>query len=144
MTRREISKLWDAVREHSPWIGAGIYIGIAMAGWIGYLRGFVPLEGAVLYTVITPLMIFGIYRLRRTKYQRTFMRLVTVVGGGLALGFPIWISVNYILYAAPWSPLRECRGLGGIVFVLSTALSYCGAAYLMDRLGKKREYRPFL
>ena len=140
-----ISKLWDAVREHSPWFAAGIYIGIGWVGWVSYVRGLLSLEGVVLYTVVTPLVLFGIYRLRKTKYQRNFMRLVTVMGGGLALGFPIWVSVNYILYVAPWSPLREShRILGGIVFVLFTVLSYCGGAYLMDRLGKRRDYRPFI
>ena len=145
MTRREIRKLWDAVREHGWWLAAGIYIGIGWMGWVSFLRGLLSLEGVALYTVVTPLVLFGIYRLRKTKYQRNFMRLVTVIGGGLALGFPIWVSVNYILYVAPWSPLRESHGiLGSIAFVLSTVLSYCGAAYLMDRLGKKRDYKPFM
>ena len=139
---KRVRKLWDAVLEHRWWLIAGTYIGIMMAGWIGYFRGFVALEGAILYTVVTPLVLFGIYRIRKSRYQ---MRLVTVIGGGLALGFPIWISVNYILYVAPWSPLRECDLiLGGISFVLSTVLSYGLAAYVMDRLGKKRDYKPFM
>ncbi|MDH5686957.1 MAG: hypothetical protein OEZ48_03720 [Candidatus Bathyarchaeota archaeon] len=138
-------KLWDGVREHGWWLTAGIYMGIAMAEWLGCFRGVVSLEGVILYTVVTPLVLFGIYRLRKTKYQRNFMRLLTGIGGGAALGFPIWVSVNYILYVAPWSPLRESHGiLGSIAFVLSTVLSYCGAAYLMDRLGKRRDYRPFM
>ena len=72
--------------------------GIAWEGWALYLIGLVSLEKVILYRVVTPLVLFGIYRLRKTRYERTFMRLVTVVGGGLALGFPIWVSVNYILY----------------------------------------------
>ena len=46
---------------------------------------------------------------------------------------------------APWAPLRNSNTIiAGIFFVLSTIISYGGAAYLLDRLGKKRDFRPFM
>ncbi|MBA7543159.1 hypothetical protein ES705_35486 [subsurface metagenome] len=61
------------------------------------------------------------------------------------MGFPIWLFVNYILFVAPWAPFREDHGiLNSIIFILGTLLSYRGAAYIMDKLGKKRDFRPFM
>jgi len=82
---------------------------------------------------------------RKTRYQGTFMKLMTVIGGGLALGFPIWLSLNYILYVPSWAPLHGSDSpLAGLAFFLSTAISYGGAAYIMHKLGKKRDYKPFI
>jgi hypothetical protein len=61
------------------------------------------------------------------------------------MGFPIWLFVNKILFWTPWSPFREYHGiLRIIIFILSTLLSYGGAAYIMDKLGKKRDFRRFM
>jgi hypothetical protein len=72
-------------------------------------------------------------------------RLITIIGGGLALGFPIWIFVNYILLQAPWAPFNKVHDiLRTILFILCMLLSYGGAAYIMDKLGKRRDYKPFM
>jgi len=68
---------------------------------------------------------------------------IWTIGGALVLGFPIWILINYILYVASWAPLRNSTTfMAGTFFILSTIISYGGSAYLCDRLGKKRDYRP--
>jgi hypothetical protein len=69
-------------------------------------------------------------------------RAMIVIGGGLALGWPIWVFLNYLLYVPLWARLHGSNSpLNTVIFVLSTALS-CGAAgYVMDRLGKKRNYQ---
>jgi len=103
------------------------------------------MNGVILYTFITPLVLFTISFIRKTMYQRVLQRLILVIGGSLALGFPIWIFINYILFASPWTPLSECNGiLKVLILILSTLLSYGGAAYILDRLGKRRDYKPFI
>ena len=65
-----------------------------------------------------------------------------IVCGAVALGFPIWVSLNYVLFVPTWAPLHGGRSiLNPVAFVLSTVLSCCGAAYLVDRLGR-RGYWP--
>ena len=122
-----------------------IYAGIAAVQWLVYLIGYISLDKVLFFTIGTPIVLFSIYYIRKTKYQMTFARIVIVVGGGLALGFPIWVLLNYILYVPTWAPLHQNHGpLNTVAFVLATAISYGGAAYLMDRLGKRRDYQPFI
>lgn len=136
---------WDVVRKHHVWLAYGIYIGVAVAGWLGHLIGYVSLKGALLYTLITPIILFIIFYVRKSKHQKTFMKWVTVLGGGLALGFPIWLFLNYILYVPSWAPLHGNHGpLARLAFFLSTATSYGGAAYIMYKLGQKRGFKPFI
>ena len=141
----KIRKLWNEMHEHPFWLLFGIYIGWATARWLGYFEGYISLERVLFFTLGAPLLLFGVYYIRKTVYQRNFMRIVTVVGGGMALGFPIWLFLNYVLYIPTWAPFREHQGpLNTVAFILVTVLSYGGAAYLMDRLGMRRNYRPFM
>ncbi|MBA7645891.1 hypothetical protein ES703_53651 [subsurface metagenome] len=136
---------WKNFKENWLWVTIGFYIGITSMGWIEYFRGCFSLIGVVLPTFIAPIFLFGIFYIRKSMHQRVIGRLITVIGGGLALGFPIWIFVNYILLVAPWAPFHEINGILQIIFsILGMLLSYGGAAYIMDKLGKKRDYRPFL
>lgn len=141
---KKIKNFWKNYKKNWLWVTIGFYIGITSMGWIEYFRGYFSLIGAVLPTFITPLLLFGIFYIRKSKHQRVIGRLITVIGGGLALGFPIWIFFNYILLVAPWSPFHEIYGiLRIIIFILVMLLSYSAAAYIMDKLGKRRDYRPF-
>ena len=140
----KIGKPWELMREHPFGLLFGIYLALATAQWLGYLIGYISLEQVLIFTLVTPLVLSGVY-IRETKHQMTFGRIVVVVGGGLALGFPIWIFLNYLLYVPTWAPLHEHHGpLNTVAFILATVLSYCGAAYLMDRLGRRRNYSPFI
>jgi hypothetical protein len=86
-----------------------------------------------------------VYWIRGTTYEKMFMRLTLVVGGGFALGFPIWISINYLLYVPEWAPLHNDHSImGGVALILSTITAYGLAAYILDRLGRKREYKPLI
>lgn len=136
---------FNKVRRNARWIAFGSYLGILFTGFIGYLLGYTPLLNLILYAILTPIIIYTVYWIRSTKHEKIFMRLTLVVGGGLALGFPIWLTINYILYVPPWAPLHNNHSLlGGLAFVLSTILSYGSAAYILDRLGKRRNYKPFI
>jgi len=147
LIRRPVSdeKKQAGIQERYRWLAYGIYVGIAIVDWIETLRGYLPLEGTLLYTFLTPIVLFAIFRIRESKHQITFMKLVTVIGGGSVLGFPLWLLLNYVLYVPSWAPFHGNHSLlGGIVFLLSTAISYGGAAYIMYRLGKKRNFNSFM
>jgi len=142
--KEKIKIFWKNFKENWLWVTIGFYIGITSMGWIEYFRGCFSLIGVVLPTFIAPFFLFGIFYIRKLN-SRTINRLIWTIGGASVIGFPIWLFVNYILFVTPWAPFRECYGILRIIFfILSTLLSYGGAAYIMDKLGKKRDYRPFL
>lgn len=142
--KEKIKIIWKNFTENWLWVTIGVYIGTTLMGWIEYFRGFLPLIGVLLPTFLIPLFLFGIYYVRKLN-SRTIYRLIWTVGGASAMGFPIWLFVNYILFVAPWAPFRGYHGiLSTIIFILGTVLSYGGAAYIMDKLGKKRDFRPFM
>ncbi len=137
----KIRKLWDAMRKHEFWLLFGIYIGMAIALWLGYFEGYVSLERVLPLTLGGPLLLFGVYYLRKVEYQMT-LRRITLVLVTVSFGFPIWLFLNYVLYVPTWAPFHGVHGiLNTVAFVLSTVLSYCGVAYLVDRLGR-RGYWP--
>ncbi|MCK4371306.1 MAG: hypothetical protein KAW03_09575, partial [Candidatus Lokiarchaeota archaeon] len=75
----------------------------------------------------------------------TIYKIVWIVCGGIALGFPIWGIIFFVLIGAPWAPLYEAHNiLRGSISILILVPAYGVAAHLMYKLGKKRDYRPFL
>lgn len=143
-TKEKIKNFWKNFKENWLWIIIGFYIGITSMAWIEYFRGYFSLIEVVLPTFIAPIFLFGIYYIRKLN-SRTIYRLIWVIGGGFAIGFWIFISVNYILFASPWAPFHEIDViLRRILTILLFFLSCGGVGYIMDKLGKKRDYRPFL
>ena len=134
--KNKIRKLWDEMHEHQFWLAYGIYVGVATALWLGYFKGYILLMRVLPLTLGGPLLLFGVYYLRKPEHQMT-LRKIIIVGGALCLGFPIWLFLNYVLFVPTWAPLYDHHGiLNPVAFVLSTVLSYCGAAYIVDRLGR--------
>jgi len=143
--KEKIKNFWKNFKENWLWVTIGFYIGITSMGWIEYFRGCFSLIEVVLPTFIGPIFLYGIFYIRKSKHQRVIMRLITVIGGGLALGLLIFMFANYILFVASWAPFHEINGiLRRILTILVMLLSLGGAAYIMDKLGKRRDYRPFL
>ncbi len=143
-TKEKIKNFWKNFKENLLWVIIGFYIGITSIAWIEYFRGCFSLIEVVLPTFIAPIFLFGIFYIRKLN-SRTIYRLIWVIGGGLALGLLIFMSVNYILFAALWAPFHEINViLRRILTILIMLLSLGGAAYIIDQLGKKRDYRPFL
>ena len=76
-------------RARRMWaLAFGFYILVAIITWAGYLAGFVFLQGAVKYTVITPLVLAGVYSLHRfVRTRPTLQRLIYIFFGAFCIGF---------------------------------------------------------
>ncbi len=137
----KIRKLWAAMREHEFWLLFGIYIGMAIALWLGYFEGYISLMRVLPLTLGGPLLLFGVYYLRKPEHQMTLRRIM-IVCGAISLGCPIWLFLNYGLYVPTWAPFHDHHSiLNTVAIILVTVLSYGGAAYLVDQLGR-RGYWP--
>jgi hypothetical protein len=133
----KIRKLWDAMRKHEFWLLFGIYIGMAIALWLGYFEGYISLERVLPLTLGGPLLLFGVYYIRKPEHQMT-LRKIMIVCGAITLGFPIWFFLTYVLYVPTWAPFHDHHSiLNTVAIILATVLSYGGAAYLIDRLGRR-------
>jgi len=144
-TKEKIKIFWNKFKEHWVWTLVGFYIGITSMGWIEYFRGYFSLIAVVLPTVIGPIFILVIFYGRKLNNQRVMGRLIIIIGGGLVLGFPIWIFINYLLIIASWAPFHKSNDMTRNLFlILDLILSYGVAGFIMDKLEKKRDYKPFL
>ncbi len=134
-------EMLDAFRLHPFIFASGIYVGLALEQWLGYFLGYIPLEVAVVITLGAPLMLLAVYGIKQSRHRITFERAVMVGGGGLALGWPIWVFANWLLYVPIWAPLRGSEGLlNHLAIIAVTALSYGGAFYVVNRIVKTRNY----
>lgn len=141
----KIKNFWSEFKKHWLWVGIGSYIGIMMVSWLEYFLGNMNLWVVMLVTFIPPIILFILYYIRKSKYQRKIFRILLDIGGGISLGWLIWFFISYIFIGAPWAPFHESQGtLKDILFFLTIIPSYSVAVYIMDRLGKKRDFRPFM
>lgn len=143
--KEKLKIFWKKYKENWLWVNIGGYIVLASMNWFLYFLGFVSLVIPIIISLIHPATLISVYFTRKSSHQRIIYRLVWTIGGALVLGFPIWILINYFLYVAPWAPFRgSATILGRIFFVLSPIISYGGAAYIFHKLGKKRDFKPFM
>ncbi len=136
---------WYESKQHWSLLAIGIYIGALIILWIEYFRGSLSLIGTILYTFITPPVLISVYYIRKSIHQRNIYKFIFTIGGGLALGFPIWGLISFILIGATWSPFYEPQGiLRIIIFILTIVPSYIVAGYICYKWGKKRDFRPYM
>ena len=143
--KEKLKIFWKRYKENWLWVNIGGYIVLASMNWFLYFLGLVSLVIPIIYSLIFPPILISVYFTRKSSHRRIIYRLIWTIGGALVLGFPIWISINYILYVAPWAPFRDSDNILAIIsFVLSPIISYGAAAYICHRLGKKRDFQPFM
>ena len=143
--KEKLKVFWKKYKENWLWVNIGGYIVLVSMNWFLYFLGLIHLTVPIFISLIFPPILISVFFTRKSSHRRIIYRLIWTIGGALVLGFPIWILINYILYVAPWAPLRNSDTIiAGVFFILSTIISYGGAAYLFDRLGKKRDFRPFM
>lgn len=145
ITGKLIKKFWNEFKKQWLWVNIGAYMMITMINWTGFFLGSIKFEMAFLITFIYPLIILSIFYIRKSKFETTIYKIVWIVGGGMFLGFPIWVILFFVLTGAPWAPLHEANDiLRGSISILILVPAYGVAAYLMYRLGKRRDFRPFM
>jgi len=131
-------------KQHWLILTVGIYIGVAFTLWLLFFYGFGVLGIAISFSFISPLIFFGIYYIRKLD-NRTVGKYIWIVCGGLFLGGIMWFIIAYIFYSAPWAPLRSSPPIIFMTFTItSIVFSWALGGYIMYRLGKKRDFRPFL
>ena len=141
----EIKKFWNEFKKHWLWISIGNYMGINITLWLLYFYGFAILGMTLTFSFVAPLILLGIYYIRKSKYQTDIYKYVWTISGGLFIGGFIWFGIIYIFQGAPWAPFRDYPLIFRIPFdVTSTVLCWALGMYLMYRLGKKRDFRPFM
>ena len=143
--KNKLKEKWNESKQHLSLLAIGIYIGALIILWMEYFRGSLPLIGTILYTFISPPVLISVYCIRKSIHQRNIYKLIFIIGGGLALGFPIWGLISFILIGATWSPFYNPQGiLRTIIIYLPIVPSYIVAGYIFYKWGKKRDYRPFM
>jgi hypothetical protein len=136
---------WYESKQHWSLLAIGIYIGALIILWIEYFRGYLSFIGTTLYTFMTPPVLISVYYIRKSIHQRNIYKFIFIVGNGLALGFPIWGLISFILIGATWSPFYELQGmLRIIIFILIIVPSNIVAGYICYKWGKKRDFRPYM
>ena len=131
-------------KQHWLILTVGIYIGVAFTLWLLFFYGFGVLGIAISFSFISPLIFFGIYYIRKLD-NRTVGKYIWIVCGGLFLGGIMWFIIAYIFYSAPWAPLRSSPPIIFMTFTItSIVFSWALGGYIMYRLGKKRDFRPFM
>ena len=101
-------------------------------------------ENTLLSTLlIIPLMYYFFNYFRKSKHQTIIIKIMLVGCGGFSLGIFIWFFIGYTFIMAPWAPLNNLTGvLRQRIFLLLLIFSWGLAAYIMYRIGKKRDWRP--
>lgn len=120
-----------------------LYIVLLLFTWVDYfikLTGYATFEGALLYTLGTPLLILVSFGIRKIKSLK-FWQLTWTAAGAIIFGFALYAIVNLLLYRVFSLPVWvEMDGL--VRLLLTMPLSYAIGAYLGYKLGKRRGFTP--
>lgn len=142
--RKKNRTFGKSIVENWLWISIGVYIGVALTLWLLFFYGFGVLGIAISFSFIAPLIFLGIYYIRKLE-SRTAGKYIWIVCGGLFFGGIMWFGLAYIFYSAPWAPLRNSPPIiFNIYSITSLVFSWALGGYIMYRLGKKRDFRPFM
>jgi len=148
MNKKENHKnFWKKLNEKWLLVNIISYIVGTILFWWLFFIGIINLMTVIFLTIlnllIIPLMYYFFNYFRKSKHQKIIIKIVLVGCGGLCFGGITWFITGYLLITAPWAPLQALPPVlrGRILLLLLPTL--CGiAAYIMYRIGKKREWRP--
>ena len=144
--KEKLKSFWKNYKKNWIWVSIGYCICNTPMQWLLFYFGIIDLMLAIFLTVFFPLMIILAYYIRKSIHQKTIIKILLVGGGGFGFGGIMWFIIGYLLIQAPWAPLRILLGDLGIRgrILLLLLLPSCGiAAYIMYRIGKKRDWIPY-
>jgi hypothetical protein len=115
--------------------------------YIKFLNPEAPIDISLIISFIISVSfgaLLGAYLASRVWKRRLEIRILRMayVGVGAMLGMFAWFFIVIPLDFALYSPGGVLRG-GVIVFLLCPVLMAIGAV-IMDAIGKRRDYRPFM
>ncbi len=144
--KEKLKSFWKNYKKNWVWVSIGYCICNTFTLWLLFFIGIIDLILALFFTIFFPLMISIAYYGRKSIHQRIFSKIMLVGCGGFGFGGIMWFIIGYVLIQAPWAPLRILIGdavLRGRILLLLLPTS-CGiAAYVMYRIGKKRDWIPY-
>jgi hypothetical protein len=125
------------------WLAISLYVALLLFTWLDYfirLTGYATLEGALLYTIIVPLVTFAgfkIYKIGSLKFWKTLWTVFGAAVFGFAIFAVTTFLLNRVLSIPAWAETSS-------VVATYFALSYVIGAYLGYRFGKRRGFRPLI
>ncbi len=142
--KEKLKSFWKNYKKNWIWVSIGFCICNTFTLWLLFFLMIIDLILALFFTVLFPLMIILVYYGRKSIHQRTISKIMLIGCGGFGLGGIMWFIIGYVLIQAPWAPLQALPPvLRGRIFLLLLPTS-CGiAAYIMYRIGKKRDWIPY-
>jgi hypothetical protein len=123
------------------WLAIVGYIAFLLFTWLDYfikLTGYATLEGALLYTILVPLITYAGFKIYKIKSLK-FWQWEWTVGFGAIFGFAIWSAITFLLNRV--LSVSEWAGTPGVLFTY-TMLAYAIGVYAAYRVGKRRQFRP--
>ncbi len=130
-------------RKFMVWLAISLYVALLLFIWLDYfmkLTGYATLEGALLYTVIAPLLTFAGFRIYKIESLKFWKSTWTILGAAV-FGFIMYAIVNLLLYRILSLPAWIEMNADART-VLTMPVAYVIGAYLGYRLGKRRGFRP--
>ncbi|NVM36219.1 MAG: hypothetical protein HWN81_11535 [Candidatus Lokiarchaeota archaeon] len=144
---KKFKNFWKEFNENWLWVNIGSYIVGTTSFWLLFFIGIINLVTSIILTIMNllfiPLMYYFFNYFKKSKHQKIITKIILVGCGGFGVGGIIWFIIGYLLITAPWAPLQALPPvLRGRIFLLLLPTS-CGiVAYIMYRIGKKRDWRP--
>jgi hypothetical protein len=123
-------------------LAISLYSIVLVFGWLDYflkLTGYVTLESALIYTLVTPILTFAGFKVYQIASLRFWQALWTVFGA-CVFGFFIWAAITFLLNRVL---LLTALAEEPFVFFTYFSLSYLIGGYIGYRLGRRRGFRPF-
>lgn len=140
--KEKIIAFWKAFKKNWLWSAIGAYISTTIIFWGFFFLEFIDLTVPILNTVLYPIAIVVAYYGRELKHEKIITKIVLIGGFGYALSVPIWLITAYLLIVAPWAPFQDLSTpLKNLFLPLFMVPSYGLTAYLMYRVGKKRDWK---
>ena len=142
--KEKLKSFWKNYKKNWIWVSIGFCICNTFMLWQLFFLLIIDLILALFLTVFFPLMIILVYYGRKSLHQRTISKIMLIGCGGFGFGVIIWFIIGYLLIQAPWAPLQALLPVLRGRILLLLLLPSCGiAAYIMYRIGKKRDWIPY-